>query len=126
MDFNDEKYKLEAKAFINALRDILEPSDDSLPVNQVMSPNYKLLKRIMADYQLIESGGSCDAFQLCRNIKKLAEITAKVPGLALQSTSLFRFHYFLAKEGGYFKIDKDKGSHGIPCMNMRTGLIYIS
>jgi hypothetical protein len=44
MDFNDEKYKLEAKVFINALRDILEPSDASLPGNesqlQAIKKNY--------------------------------------------------------------------------------------
>jgi hypothetical protein len=71
MDSDDEKYKLEAKAFLNVLRDI-DPSDASLPANQALSSNYKLLKIIMSDFQLIDTGGSCDVFQLCKIIKKLA------------------------------------------------------
>jgi hypothetical protein len=138
MDSYDYKYKREADNLVNALRDIFDPSDPSIFTNPAISSNAELLKRIASEFELINTVGDCDAFQFCKDIKKLAEITAKVPGLAFQSTSLFEFHHFLAKEGRFLKTDKykdkdrdknrdrNKGSHGIPCMNMRTGLIYIS
>jgi hypothetical protein len=126
MDSNSEKYKQEAKAFTDALSRVFDPYSTGICGTQVITSNYKLIKRIMADFEEIEKNGCSDVALFCKNVKKLAELTARVPGLTLQSHSLFRFHNFLVKEGGFFKKDKEQGSHGIPCMNMRTGLIYIS
>jgi hypothetical protein len=126
MDSKREKYKREAKAVMEAIKSLTDECYARSGINMKSSSNFKLIMKILSDFEDVDTNASFDTAQFCKDIKKLAEIISPIPKLTYHSNTLFGFYAFMAREGGFFKKDKDQGSHGIPCMNMRTGLIYIS
>jgi hypothetical protein len=122
MDTNSDQYRQQFNSFMDAIDGFIATSRSQ---DRIHADAHKLMLGLMDEFGKFKHGNKCDWMAICKALRKLAHLSSLTPLYKPFSGKFWKFHDYIEKEAGLSRKDKQQGSHGVPCMNMKTGLIYI-
>jgi hypothetical protein len=123
MDTNCNEYKKHFNSFRYAMETLIERTKTNHVAYTEMQ---KLFDGMLSEFDKAHTGKKCDWQFLCKILRKLANVASKSLQYRNHAGKFMKLHDYIKKETGPAKNEKSQAGRGVPCINMKTGLIYIS
>jgi hypothetical protein len=123
MDTSSKEHIHQFNSFMETIDGFMETSKNQ---DLIYDDIHQLMTLLMNGFKELKMMNRSDWISFCKVLRKLAHLSSQSPMYRQYSGRMMKFHDYIEKEMGISRRDKQVGSYGVPCMNMRTGMIYIS
>jgi hypothetical protein len=123
MDIGSKEYRQQFHAFMDAIDGFIASCRAK---DRMQADVHKLMMTIMDEFGKLKNDNKCDWVAFCKALRKLAYLASLTSMYRQYSGKFLKFHDYVEREIGLSQKVKQQGSVGVPCMNMKTGMIYIS